>query len=86
MSGAFIDGFLKADAGEVAARLDVPMLALASTAPHPRLAANAAACVERLSIVPFWKEPKIHVAAAPAFLPKTVEWLASRQPGLREVS
>jgi len=39
-----------------------------------------------MPIVPFWREPKVHVAGPPAFLGKTVEWLAQGRQDLREVS
>lgn len=86
VTGAFVDALLSVEVVPVAERLTVPMLMVASGPPDARLSALPSMRTERVPIVPFWKEPKVHVAGEPAFLMKTVEWFAPRQQGLREVS
>jgi hypothetical protein len=86
VSGAYLDGLLAADVPAAAAALSIPMLVMTGGAPPARLAAHPRVEVERMPIVPFWKEPKVHVAGVPVFLAKTIEWLMPRQQGLREVS
>jgi pimeloyl-ACP methyl ester carboxylesterase len=86
MSGPYIDGLLGVDAAAIASRLAVPTLVLAGGAPPVHLAGHSQVRVERMPIVPFWREPKVHVAGAPVFLGKTLEWLAAGDQDLREVS
>jgi exosortase A-associated hydrolase 2 len=86
LSGAYIDELLGTDMAAATGRLAVPALVLCGGAPPAALAQHPQVRVERTPIVPFWREPKVHVAGAPAFLGKTVDWLAAGRQGLREVS
>jgi|EndMetStandDraft_9_1072997.scaffolds.fasta_scaffold07072_2 exosortase A-associated hydrolase 2 len=86
LSGAYIDGLLGTDLTAALSRLAVPTLVLAGGAPPAPLAQHPHVRVERIPIVPFWREPKVHIAGPPAFLGKTVEYLAPGRQDLREVS
>lgn len=75
LSGTFIDELLSLNLRERASRWDGNVLALTGGVTPPAWTSMPGWRFMKFASMPFWREPKIHNAATPAFVPAAMSWL-----------